>query len=270
MGRTQRDSRRRVRKPRRDSGAPQAFEEGLPGRRQGEPGREERPAAPSTDTTPSSAVNLGRHAAKCRVCNHPDRLAIEFDFLNWRNPFEIAKSYRLGSLSTIYRHAHATGLFDRRRLNLRFALERIVERVGEVPVTASAVIRAVRAITRMNDAGEWIEPPPHVVISRGAPSASRTVLRDGPPQPPRPAAPAPVFDPPLLEEPSPSSASAAEGPEANAEKAAPPKRTIVELVLSPELAAAREKQRQAQARQVAQSSKNLIANGMHSPEKPND
>lgn len=115
---------------------------------------------------PTHRVNLARHAAKCRLCNHPSRAAIEFDFLNWRNPFDLVKSYNLRSLSTIYRHAHATGLLGRRRLNLRFALERIVERVGEVPVTASGVIRCVRAITRINDAGEWVDPPSRVIISR--------------------------------------------------------------------------------------------------------
>ncbi|MHB8411054.1 MAG: hypothetical protein ACYDDI_03810, partial [Candidatus Acidiferrales bacterium] len=111
-------------------------------------------------------ANLARHAAKCGVCNHPSRAAIEFDFLNWRNPFDLVRNYRLRNLSTIYRHAHATGLFSRRRLNLRFALERIVERVGEVPVTANAVIRSIRAITRINDAGEWVDPPARVIISR--------------------------------------------------------------------------------------------------------
>src|SRR6185437_12710142 len=115
---------------------------------------------------PTNRVNLGRHAAKCRLCNHPSRAAIEFDFLNWRNPFDLVQSYHLRSLSTIYRHAHATGLFGRRRLNLRFALERMVERVNEAPVTASGIIRCVRAITRMNDAGEWIDPPSRVIISR--------------------------------------------------------------------------------------------------------
>src|SRR5690348_1921070 len=95
----------------------------------------------------------------------PDRAAIEFDFLNWRNPGDLVKGYRFRGLSTIYRHAHATGLFAKRRLNLHFAMERIVERVNEVPVTATSVIRAARAISRINDSGEWVDPPSRVIVT---------------------------------------------------------------------------------------------------------
>ena len=105
-----------------------------------------------------------RHSRLCVICNHPDRAAIEFDFLNWRNPGDIVQSYRFRGLSTIYRHAHATGLFAKRRLNLRFAMERIVERVNEVPVTANAVIRAARAVSRINDSGEWVDPPSRLIV----------------------------------------------------------------------------------------------------------
>ena len=158
---------------------------------------------------PTHRVNLARHAAKCGLCNHPSRAAIEFDFLNWRNPFDLVNSYGLRSLSTIYRHAHATGLFGRRRLNLRFALERMVERVNEAPVTASGIIRCVRAITRMNDAGEWIDPPSRVIISREdsepqpsrrGRSSRRNSSRSG--RKSNPTAP-PIFEPALLEEISP-------------------------------------------------------------------
>ena len=132
---------------------------GLPGRWPIEPGRSDNKRQNAT------SAFLSRHAAKCRICNHPDRAAIEFDFLNWRNPGDIVQAYRFRDLSTIYRHAHATGLFSKRRLNLRFAMERIVERVNEVPVTANAVIRAARAITRINDEGQWVDPPSHVIVT---------------------------------------------------------------------------------------------------------
>ncbi|HEV2617455.1 MAG TPA: hypothetical protein VGU63_12695 [Candidatus Acidoferrales bacterium] len=122
-------------------------------------------------------IDFGRHAVQCRICNHPERASIEFDFLNWRNPWDIVKSYELRNISTVYRHAHATGLFGRRRLNLRFALERMVERVAEVPVTASSVIRAVRAIASINDAGQWTEPSSRVIISREDARESRRKSR---------------------------------------------------------------------------------------------
>lgn len=255
-------------------------------------------------TSRRRTVNLGRHAAKCGLCNHPCRAAIEFDFLNWRNPFDLVRSYNLRSLSTIYRHAHATGLLGRRRLNMRFALERIVERVGEVPVTASAVIRSIRAITRINDAGEWIDPPTRVIISRedssepqpsrGAKSSrhnSRRATRQSPP----PAAT--IFEPALLEEisheevehaeqhPDIVAQRAAEKLRQEAAKASVPPEIIIEL--SPELAADREERRrglEADRRALeaknarlagpppdltaAQRSKSLIGNDAHSPAEP--
>src|SRR5579863_2843059 len=189
---------------------------------------------------PTNRVNLGRHAAQCRVCNHPSRAAIEFDFLNWRNPFDLVQSYHLRSLSTIYRHAHATGLFGRRRLNLRFALERMVERVNEAPVTASGILRCVRAITRMNDAGEWIDPPSRVIISRedSEPQPSRrgkSSRRNSSRAPGKSSAPAPtIFEPALLEEISPEELDRAEQHPSAAQNA-PPQTT--EILISPDLAA---------------------------------
>jgi hypothetical protein len=240
---------------------------------------------------PSHPVNLGRHAAQCRVCNHPSRAAIEFDFLNWRNPFDLVKSYHLRNLSTIYRHAHAVGLFSRRRLNLRFALERIVERVNEVPVTANAVLRSVRAITRINDAGEWVDPPSRVIISRedsteSQPSrrgksqhhnSSRATRKSIPPPPP-------IFDPALLEESSPDGIEHAEQPPQLAKRAAdkPSAPQTMEILISPDLAAARAARRlgliaennaslESLEKEIAaaQALHSLIANEMRSPEEPN-
>jgi len=57
----------------------------------------------------------------------------------------------------IYRHAHALGLFEKRRRNIRAALEHIIEKGGEVDVTASAVVAAVQAYAKINSAGEWID-----------------------------------------------------------------------------------------------------------------
>ena len=105
----------------------------------------------------SKHINVGRHSKGCTICSHPDRAQIEKDFINWRSPTRIAKAYRLADRSTVYRHAHAFGLFDRRRTNVRAALERIIEQADEVEVTAAAVVAAVQAYTKINAAGQWVE-----------------------------------------------------------------------------------------------------------------
>ncbi|MGB6975237.1 MAG: hypothetical protein WBD67_11190 [Terracidiphilus sp.] len=57
----------------------------------------------------------------------------------------IAEEYGLADRTSVYRHAHALSLFAKRQRNIRAALERIIERAGEVDVTASAVVAAVQA-----------------------------------------------------------------------------------------------------------------------------
>jgi len=102
-------------------------------------------------------INSGRHAAECKICPHPSREEIERDFINWRSPVAIAKQYKLANRATVYRHAHALGLFPKRQRNVRAALEKIIERAGEVEVNATAVVSAVSAYARINAAGNWVE-----------------------------------------------------------------------------------------------------------------
>lgn len=112
---------------------------------------------------PKPPASFARHTRKCSVCRHPDRDGIEREFLRWHSPEDIARDYGIADHSSIYRHAHATGLFERRRATIRLALEPIIEQAASVEVTADAVIRAVQAYAHINDAGEWLNPPTHVV-----------------------------------------------------------------------------------------------------------
>jgi hypothetical protein len=102
-------------------------------------------------------AKLGRHQRCCTVCHHPQREEIDRDFINWKSPAVIAKEYELADRTSVYRHAHALGLFEKRRRNIRAALERIIERAGEVDVTAGAVVQAVVAYAKINAAGRLVE-----------------------------------------------------------------------------------------------------------------
>jgi hypothetical protein len=106
---------------------------------------------------PDTAVSLGRHKRTCSVCVHQQREEIEAAFVGWRSPAAIAAEFGLADRASVYRHAHALGLFQRRQRNIRAALERIIEKAGEVDVTASAVVAAVQAYAKINSAGEWID-----------------------------------------------------------------------------------------------------------------
>jgi hypothetical protein len=115
--------------------------------------------------TPEKPVNIGRHQRNCSVCSHAYREEIEADFIAWRGPAAIAGEYGLSDRASVYRHAHAVGLFAKRQRNVRAALERIIEKAGEVDVTASAVVAAVQAYSKINSAGQWIDRTEQVSLN---------------------------------------------------------------------------------------------------------
>lgn len=56
-------------------------------------------------------------------------------------------------------------MFEKRRRNIRAALERIIERAGDVEVTASAVVAAIQACAKINAQGQWIDRSEHINLS---------------------------------------------------------------------------------------------------------
>jgi hypothetical protein len=107
---------------------------------------------------PEKPVNLGRHAAECKICAHVNRAEIEQEFVNWAGANQIAKLYAV-SRDSIFRHAHATNLFSRRQRNIRAALEKIIEKAGEVDVNAAAVVSAVAAYAKINGRASGLSGP---------------------------------------------------------------------------------------------------------------
>ena len=122
------------------------------------------PRAPRRELT-----DRDRHERKCFICHHPDRAEIDDDILHWCNPRNITCKYNLSDYRCIYRHAHATGLMERRRVHMRDSLEHVIERAESVMPTADAIIRAVRACGRLNAKGEWVDPPRQMVYSSDSP-----------------------------------------------------------------------------------------------------
>lgn len=105
----------------------------------------------------AKSVNIGRHERNCTVCAHPQYREIESDFVNWGSAAELTREYGLADRASIYRHAHAFGLLEKRKRNVGAALEKIIERAGEVDVTSSAIVAAVQAYAKINSQGQWIE-----------------------------------------------------------------------------------------------------------------
>jgi len=110
-------------------------------------------------------VSIGRHRRNCTVCASEKRDEIERDFINWSGATVIARDYGLADRTSVYRHAHAFGLFAKRQRNIRAALEKIIEKAGEVEVTSAAVVAAVQAYSKINAQGQWIDRSEHVSLN---------------------------------------------------------------------------------------------------------
>jgi hypothetical protein len=113
----------------------------------------------------TKSTSLSRHKRNCSICRHQQRNEIEAEFVAWHSPTVLAQQYGLADRSSVYRHAHAFGLFAKRQRNVRAALERIIEKAGEVEVTASSVVAAVQAYSKVNAAGQWIERSENVSLN---------------------------------------------------------------------------------------------------------
>lgn len=134
------------------------------------PAKNHRKRRPATQ----AQADFARHARKCTICHHPDRDAIEEAFIDWTDSYYLYKNFDLGSKHAVYCHAHATGLFDARRRNVRIALESLIEGAGNVRATPDSVIRAVHALSRVDDKGRWIEPVRRVVVAKRAVLSQQT------------------------------------------------------------------------------------------------
>jgi len=127
---------------------------------------------PKNQNHPEAGEALARHARKCAICHHPDRQDIEAEFLGWRAVWYIQQAFEIDDPRSIYCHARAFGLINRRRENLHAALDNIVEQSRDVVPSADAVLRAIRAYSCLDNYGRWIDPPSRVVFT--ASRAART------------------------------------------------------------------------------------------------
>ena len=137
-----------ARKRRRRSGPLQRFS-----------GQRNVPAPPPPDQPEPS-----HHSRKCAICHHPDREAIDDDFVNWIRVLDTSLEFDIPA-TTIRRHARATGLSERRRVKYHAALDLVIEHAGRAACTGDTIIRAIRAASCLDEFGRWVEPPKHVIFT---------------------------------------------------------------------------------------------------------
>ncbi len=122
-------------------------------------------STPSRKRRQRPRPDLAYHRLRCTICRHPHRETIEHDYLHWHSPARIAREYATFNASAIYRHVQATGLNAQRRRNAIRSLEFIIEKAESIVPTANEIINAVRACSRLNDEGQWIDPPKQRIIT---------------------------------------------------------------------------------------------------------
>jgi hypothetical protein len=101
--------------------------------------------------------DLERHATRCTICKHPQLDEIEREFVSWTSVPEIVKEFSIPERSSVYRHARAAGLFEKRDRNIKLALGKIVERAGEIMPNANAIVAAAVALAKINADGRYVE-----------------------------------------------------------------------------------------------------------------
>lgn len=138
---------------------------------------------PQPQKTALGRLNMNKHESHCTVCRHPEREAIEQEFIHWLSPRATADDFEI-DVRAIYRHAHAFNLFAVRNRKIRFVLSHALERAEHAaPPTPADLNRMVRTFTRVNDDGQWIEPPAHVIVSSGSLAAAPRDSAQWPPEP---------------------------------------------------------------------------------------
>jgi hypothetical protein len=144
-----------------------------------------RPTAPRKPSRPKTQteIDLSHHERRCTICHHPERDSIEEAFCQWRKVKFIAREFNAtGGPTAIYRHARALNLFKQRNLTLRSSLEFVIEQSECVVPTAEGLVKAIRAYTRINDAGQWIDTPTtHIVQVMAIPAADARSLTNSVP-----------------------------------------------------------------------------------------
>jgi hypothetical protein len=142
------------------------------------PGRQNVPKRePHEEKTPA---NLARHKAQCLICRSEYREILETWFINWESPDQIIQKSVGLSRDSIYRHAHALGLFRKRARNVKVVLGKIIERLGYAPVNGSTILSAVKLLAKMESEEQAREnTDPRKLFDRMSPAEREAFARTG-------------------------------------------------------------------------------------------
>ncbi|HEV2617511.1 MAG TPA: hypothetical protein VGU63_12980 [Candidatus Acidoferrales bacterium] len=115
----------------------------------------------------ASVPGFERHSRKCQICRSPYVDFIEDKYLRWYRCDLVCRFYRIGDTDTLYRHVRAAGLDTLRRQNIGVVVENFIEQWPSVKVSASNILHSIRALSCLDDKGQWTDPPRTHILVRG-------------------------------------------------------------------------------------------------------
>lgn len=98
-----------------------------------------------------------RHSRRCVICNSENREAIELAYLDWKTPSEICRRFGIRSKNTIYLHAEAFDLSQKRDKNIKRALASLIEKNLGRKLTGAALVSAIATFAKIDADGRSAE-----------------------------------------------------------------------------------------------------------------
>jgi hypothetical protein len=132
------------------------------------------------------------HARNCQICHHPNRRSIQFQFLRWHKPTEIAQEFGLYDRHNVYRHARAAGLYQRRRCTLVPVYERMLENFDFTKVSSHDIMVAAQRLSATSTANNspktepWTDSDPDALPPHHPSSCGGSVHSAAPTKPQKP------------------------------------------------------------------------------------
>ncbi len=91
---------------------------------------------------------------------------IELRFIEWGRPTLIAREYAIRDRGTIYRHAHAAGLFAIRLRNFMCLYENTIEQAQQTKISSHTIMVATQGLERAMSKLPGFQPERKTTVTR--------------------------------------------------------------------------------------------------------
>jgi hypothetical protein len=121
------------------------------------PGSRKRTVAKVNKSGTNIPTIQKQHSAKCKLCKHPERKAIEESYLGGDSAYDIEIEYPGIDHACVYAHVKMFGLDDKRDNSSLTKIRKLLERAGtkRIKLTEGSVVKLIELQAKIT--GELIE-----------------------------------------------------------------------------------------------------------------